>query len=36
MIIRPGATFTAALQFLAIAAHASEPGEWADLIVFIP
>ena len=35
MLVRQ-VTFREVVEFLAIAAHASEPSEWSDRITFIP
>ena len=35
-IIRVGQTLSAVVDFLAVAAHASDPGEWRDAIWFVP
>ena len=36
MTVRPGASYSAVLQFLVIAAYASGPEEWQDGITYIP
>ena len=36
MTVRPGIRFSAVMQFLVLAAYASEPEEWANGITYIP
>lgn len=36
MMLRPGASLRAVLEFLVLAAHATEPSEWADAVWYVP